>query len=211
MGIASSWSKGERLDHLDQNRLDGAVYWTEIGFSTYFDIPISSESYIFISSTASQVFIFSSPHILIFHQRSGMVGPFRPTPEYEAGYSCFQQVRFENQFFISFCNSKSGTVAFNRWGLKISFFISFWFPVFRTNPSPSNTFKPPWTTNSANKKHKWRYDFHLMIYWYLIFLQLLRCCICAAGICVFWGANLKLNDERRMQEDIIDDEPINLR
>ena len=108
MGIASSWSKGERLDHLDQNRLDGAVYWTEIGFSTYFDIPISSESYIFISSTASQVFIFSSPHILIFHQRSGMVGPFRPTPEYEAGYSCFQQVRFENQFPSHFDFQSSG-------------------------------------------------------------------------------------------------------
>ena len=193
MGIASSWSKGERLDHLDQNRLDGAVYWTEIGFSTYFDIPISSESYIFISSTASQVFIFSSPHILIFHQRSGMVGPFRPTPEYEAGYSCFQQVRFENQFSISF-----------------------WFPVFWANPSPSNTFKPPWTTNSANKKHQWRCDFHLMIhilvfYFCNCYLCISRCCICAADICVFWGANLKLNDERRMQEDIIDDEPINLR
>ena len=161
MGIASSWSKGERLDHLDQNRLDGAVYWTEIGFSTYFDIPISSESQNLIFSfpqllvaSYSHVFIFSSPHILIFHQRSGMVGPFRPTPEYEAGYSCFQQVRFENQFSISF-----------------------WFPVFRANPSPSNTFKPPWTTNSANKKHKWRYDFHLMIYWYFI---------SATRVCVFW-------------------------
>ena len=187
MGIASSWSKGERLDHLDQNRLDGAVYWTEIGFSTYFDIPISSESQnpIFsfpqlLVASYSHVFIFSSPHILIFHQRSGMVGPFRPTPEYEAGYSCFQQVRFANKFSISFYNSKSGTVAFNRWGLKISFPSHFDFQSSGQTPllqTPSNHHEPP-TVPTRNTNggviSTWWYIgiLYFCNFWGVVFVQL---------------------------------------
>ena len=41
---------------------------------------------------------FSYWYIQSYPRRSGTVGPFRPTPEYEAGYSCFQQVRV---FFVN--------------------------------------------------------------------------------------------------------------
>ena len=197
MGITSSWSKGERLDHLDQNRLDGAVYWTEIGFSTYFDIPISSESYIFISSTASQVFIFSSHHI------------------FKSSYP-----------YISSKIWDGWTVPADPWVWSWVQLLStgeVWKSVFHlilicSLPGKPLSFKHLQTTmnhqqcQQETQMEVWfPLDDILVFYFCNSCLCILMCCISATRICVFWGANLKLNDERRMQEDIIDDEPINLR
>ena len=71
-----------------------------------------------------------------YNERSGMVGPFRPTPEYEAGYSCFQQVKKHSYIFVfpfHFIFNKLFGNVFTKKNLLV-----LW-----SNTPTSNTFKPP--------------------------------------------------------------------
>ena len=108
---------------------ESTVRWTKLGFS-------QSYEYIFCA--------------LRSNQRSGMVGPFRPTPEYEAGYSCFQQVKKNIVIYLFFHFTLFLTNCLGMFVVKK--LLVLW-----ANTPSSNTFKPPWTTNSAHKKHQRRY------------------------------------------------------
>ena len=156
MGIASSWSKGERLDHLDQNRLDGAVYWTEIGFSTYFDIPISSESYICISLLPKSSYFQVLISLYFIKDLGWLDRSGRPL------------------------SMKLGTVAFNRWGLKISFPSHFDLQSSGQTPllqTPSNHHEPPTVptrnTNGGMISTWWYIGIlYFCNFWGVVFVQL---------------------------------------
>ena len=141
-----------------------------------------------------------------------MVGPFRPTPEYEPGYSCFQQVNntkslnkisFTNQYF-HFILSRLRPRLFC---LKLIFVNVF------SHLDKLPSFKHLQTTMSHHQQcpqetqmevwfpqfPRWSNPMFVLVYFY------------NWDFMFFLGANLKLSEERRMPEEITDEKPINLR
>ena len=60
--------------------------------------------YLYILFISSKKNLCNERSGMVGPSNPGIVGPFRPTPEYEAGYSCFQQVKqlFKSQIYVFF-------------------------------------------------------------------------------------------------------------